>query len=68
MRMRKTRTKWEFQNGMIQIGSLDSASIVESVQGHEENQAVWTMCMTPDKVKSWFKDEKFVFLTFVFWF
>jgi hypothetical protein len=32
------------------MASLDSASIVETVQGHEENQSVWTMCMTPDRV------------------
>ncbi|CAF1066226.1 unnamed protein product [Adineta ricciae] len=37
------------KNGSLQIASLDSASIVETVQGHEENQSVWTMCMTPDK-------------------
>ncbi|CAF3512285.1 unnamed protein product [Rotaria sp. Silwood1] len=37
------------KNGSLQIASLDSASIVETVQGHEENQSVWTMCMTPDR-------------------
>jgi len=39
-----------FQNGSLQLASLDSATIVETVQGHEENQSIWTMCMTPDRV------------------
>ncbi|CAF4418419.1 unnamed protein product, partial [Rotaria sp. Silwood2] len=37
------------KNGSLQIASLDSATIVEIVQGHEENQSVWAMCMTPDR-------------------
>jgi len=37
------------KNGSLEIASLDSASIVETVQGHEENQSVWAMCMTPDR-------------------
>jgi hypothetical protein len=38
------------KNGSLQLASLDSATIVETVQGHEENQSIWTMCMTPDRV------------------
>ncbi|CAF4317227.1 unnamed protein product, partial [Adineta steineri] len=37
------------KNGSLQIASLDSATIVETVQGHDENQSVSTMCMTPDR-------------------
>ncbi|CAM4767347.1 unnamed protein product [Rotaria magnacalcarata] len=37
------------KNGSLQIACLDSASIIETVQGHEENQSVWAMCMTPDR-------------------
>ncbi|CAF0914831.1 unnamed protein product [Rotaria sordida] len=37
------------KNGSLQIASLDSASIIEIVQGHEENQSVWAMCMTSDR-------------------
>ena len=43
-----------FQNGSLQIASLDSASIIETVQGHEENQSVWAMCITPDRVRTIF--------------
>lgn len=24
---------------------------METVQGHEENQSIWAMCMTPDRVR-----------------
>ncbi|CAF3636332.1 unnamed protein product [Rotaria socialis] len=37
------------KNGSLQIACLDSASIIETIQGHEENQSVWAMCMTPDR-------------------
>ncbi|CAF0863198.1 unnamed protein product [Adineta steineri] len=54
------------KNGSLQIASLDSATIVETVQGHDENQSVWTMCMTPDRQSflSGGSDKKIQFWTF----
>lgn len=53
----KNNDKFLLKNGSLQIASLDSASIVETVQGHEENQSIWAMCMTPDRVKFHINDK-----------
>ena len=38
------------QSGEIQLFSLSTGTLLESVQGHNEGKAVWSLCLQPDKV------------------
>ena len=38
------------KSGKIQLFNINAANMLENVIAHEDETAVWSMCMMPDKV------------------
>ncbi len=52
------------KSGKIQLFNINAANMLENVIAHEDDTAVWSMCMIPDKVS---KSFKFALTTFWQW-